>query len=407
MALVDSNTFIEPTAGTSLNTARSQFNNAIRSLLTNFRSSSPPANPNLTAAGDVIGEQDGMLFRMANSNVSALYISDSVNKKSSEIGGNFTRVGIGNRIENGIVSMVANVTHYEIGELTATVSGDAGLAGNARLYLVKANAGTASDFIDVGIPPTNGSVVNTMIAVGGVTADRINLNSPISINAAIPAVTSAPENRHNAHLKIASAAGTNTSILLGSANTTSNVSIVKLHGGVAEDAGLSVFDQSAKYAPVSANLLSQSTIQGTDTDVAPLMPAGSVIVWTTGSAPAGWLLCNGAAINRTTYAALFALIGTSYGVGNGSSTFNIPDTTDRMVTGAGANNAIASSSGRLRGTHQIITDSGTASITKGTIEVTVGAKDAGGQTVVNDVTAGGHTHTATLPILVMNYIIKT
>ena len=83
MALVDSNTFIEPTAGTSLNTARSQFNNAIRSLLTNFRSSSPPANPNLTAAGDVIGEQDGMLFRMANSNVSALYISDSVNKKSS------------------------------------------------------------------------------------------------------------------------------------------------------------------------------------------------------------------------------------------------------------------------------------------------------------------------------------
>jgi len=399
MALIDSNTFIEPTSGTSLNTARSQFNNAIRSLLTNFKSSSPPATTNISALGDTIGEQDGMLFRMANSNVSALYISDSVQKKSSEIGGNFTRAGIGNRIENGIVAMMANVTHYEIGELTATVTADAGLAGNARLYLVKANAGTSADFIDVGIPPTNGSVVNTMIAVGGVTADRLNLAGDV--------VTSAPANRQNAHLKVGSANGTNTSILLGSANTTSNVSLVKLHGGVAEDAGLSVFDQSSKYAPISANLLSQATIQGTDTDVAPLMPAGSVIVWATGSAPAGWLLCNGAAINRTTYSALFAIIGVTYGVGNGSTTFNVPDTTDRIVAGVGANNAIASSSGRLRGTHQIITDSGSAAITAGTLEVSVGAKDAGGQTVVNSINAGGHTHTATLPLVVMNYIIKT
>ena len=172
MALVDSNTFIEPTAGTSLNTARSQFNNAIRSLLTNFRSSSAPTTGNITAAGAGIGEQDGMLFRMANANVSALYISDSTHKKSSEIGGNFTRVGVGNRVENGIVAMMSNVTHYEIGELTATVSADVGLAANARLYLVKANNGTSADFIDVGIPPTNGSVVNTMIAIGGVTADR-------------------------------------------------------------------------------------------------------------------------------------------------------------------------------------------------------------------------------------------
>ena len=65
MALVDSNTFIEPTAGTSLNTARSQFNNAIRSLLTNFRSSSPPTTGNITASGSGIGEQNGMLFHMA------------------------------------------------------------------------------------------------------------------------------------------------------------------------------------------------------------------------------------------------------------------------------------------------------------------------------------------------------
>ena len=61
---------------------------------------------------------------------------------------------------------MSNVTHYELGELatTATKAGGAALISNARLYLNKGVTGTTSDFIDVGIPPTNGSVVNTMIA---------------------------------------------------------------------------------------------------------------------------------------------------------------------------------------------------------------------------------------------------
>jgi len=398
MALVDSNTFIEPTAGTSLNTARSQFNNAIRSLLTNFRSSSAPTTGNITAAGAGIGEQDGMLFRMANANVSALYISDSTHKKSSEIGGNFTRVGVGNRVENGIVAMMSNVTHYEIGELAATVSADVGLAANARLYLVKGNNNSSSDFIDVGIPPTNGSVVNTMIAVGGITADRLNLTADV--------VTSSPANRQNAHLKVGSADGTNTAILLGSANTTSNVSLVKLHGGIAEDAGVSIFDQNNKYAPLAANIISQSTIQGTDTDVAPLLPAGSIVGWGGLTAPSGWQLCDGSAINRTTFAALYAIISTRYGTGNGSSTFNVPDLQDRVLAGKGANNAVGSGGAKMFASHITPSGSATAVLTTGSIEVSVGAKDAGGQTVLNSVSAGGHTHNITQPVVVGNYIIK-
>ena len=399
MSLVDSNTYIEPTSGTSLNTARSQFNNAIRSLLTNFRSSSTPSTTNITASGAGIGEQDGMLFHMANSNVSALYISDSTHKKSSEVGGNFTRVGIGARVENGIVAMMANVTHYEIGELTTTVSADVGLAANARLYLAKGNAGTSADFIDVGIPPTNGSVVNTMIAIGGVTADRLNLAGDV--------VTSSPGNRQNAHLKVGSADGTNTSILLGSANATSNVSLVKLHGGIAEDAGLSIFDQNNKYAPVSANLVSQSTIQGTDTDVAPLLPAGSVIAWPSTTIPAGWLRCNGSTYNRTTYAALFAITSTNYGIGDGSTTFNVPDLRDRMIAGTGDNNGLANQNGSLASSSKVTTDSGSAALSTGTVEVSVGAKDAGGVTVINSITATGHTHGVTIPTSILTYIIKT
>ena len=400
MSLVDSNTYIEPTAGTSLNAARGQFNNSLRSLLTNFRSSGTPTTVNLTASGANIGEQDGMLYRHANANVNALYISDSGQVKDAPVGGNFTRVGIGNRVENGIVALMANSTHYEIGELVATVSADVGLASNARLYLNKSNNNTPADFVDVGIPPTNGSVVNTMIAIGGVTGDRVNF--------AFNSVTSSPGNRQNAHLKVGtSGAASNTSILLGSQNTTSNVSIVKLHGGVGKDAGISIFDQNNKYAPIAANIISQSTIQGTDTTVAPLLPAGSIIAWPAGAVPSGWLACDGTAVSRTTYAALFAVLSTDYGVGDGSTTFNLPDTSDRTIIGQGANNGRASQFGALAAASKITTDSGSATLSVGSLVVSVGAKDAGGVSVVNSVSSTGHTHTATIPSVCMTYIIKT
>ena len=77
MALQDSNTYIEPTAGTSLNASRTQFNNSLRSLLTNFRSSSPPATVNISASGEGISVPDGTIMHFANSNVNALFVSDS------------------------------------------------------------------------------------------------------------------------------------------------------------------------------------------------------------------------------------------------------------------------------------------------------------------------------------------
>lgn len=65
----------------------------------------------------------------------------------------------------------------------------------------------------------------------------------------------------------------------------------------------------------------------------PSVPAGSVIPYAGSTAPSGWLFCNGQAINRTTYSALFTTIGTTYGVGDGSLTFNIPDMRGRVPAG--------------------------------------------------------------------------
>lgn len=64
-------------------------------------------------------------------------------------------------------------------------------------------------------------------------------------------------------------------------------------------------------------------------------PIGAILAFGGATAPAGWLLCQGQAISRTTYAALFAAIGTAFGAGDGSTTFNIPDLREATTKGAG------------------------------------------------------------------------
>ena len=66
-----------------------------------------------------------------------------------------------------------------------------------------------------------------------------------------------------------------------------------------------------------------------------VVPAGTVIAFAANSTPDGFLLCNGATVSRTTYAELFSAIGTIYGSGDGSSTFNLPNLTDKFIQGSG------------------------------------------------------------------------
>ena len=61
---------------------------------------------------------------------------------------------------------------------------------------------------------------------------------------------------------------------------------------------------------------------------------GVVQLFAGSSAPNGWLICNGQAVSRTTYAALYAVIGTTYGAGDGSTTFNVPNLINRTVRGS-------------------------------------------------------------------------
>lgn len=67
-----------------------------------------------------------------------------------------------------------------------------------------------------------------------------------------------------------------------------------------------------------------------------LLPAGAVMAFAMNSAPSGWLAADGTAVSRSTYAALFAAIGTTHGAGNGSTTFNLPDLRGIFVRGSGS-----------------------------------------------------------------------
>jgi microcystin-dependent protein len=68
-----------------------------------------------------------------------------------------------------------------------------------------------------------------------------------------------------------------------------------------------------------------------------LLPAGAVQAFAMNSSPSGWLEANGSNVSRTTYAALFSAIGTTYGTGDGSTTFTLPDLRGYFVRGAGTN----------------------------------------------------------------------
>jgi len=166
-----------------------------------------------------------------------------------------------------------------------------------------------------------------------------------------------------------------------------------------------------------------------------LVPTGTVSAFAGSSAPTGYLLCDGSAVNRTTYAALFGVISDTYGIGDGSTTFNLPDLRGRVVAGMGESllGATADTLGEDNGTiastkthtlttaempsHQHKTDGtdsgdnhpvrrGSDAIIDGT-STSASADDAYYKAGSVTGTAGsGQAHNNVQPTIILNYIIK-
>lgn len=91
-----------------------------------------------------------------------------------------------------------------------------------------------------------------------------------------------------------------------------------------------------------------------DTTIHNVLPPGIIWAYSAAAAPSGFLLCDGAAVSRTTYAALFAVIGITYGSGDGSTTFNLPDLRQRFPLGkaaSGTGSTLGGTGGNIDHTH--------------------------------------------------------
>ena len=113
------------------------------------------------------------------------------------------------------------------------------------------------------------------------------------------------------------------------------------------------------------------------------VPTGGLLDFAGSSAPVGWLLCDGTEVSRATFAALFSVVGTTYGIGDGGTTFNLPDLRGRVVAGKDDMGGVAAN--RIT-----VAESGITGTTLG---------DAGGAESHALITAelASHTHTGTTP----------
>lgn len=147
------------------------------------------------------------------------------------------------------------------------------------------------------------------------------------------------------------------------------------------------------------------------------VPTGAITAYGGATAPTGYLLCDGTAVSRTTYAALFAITSTLYGVGDSSTTFNVPDMRGRVAVGKNA--ATFGTQGATGGeeTHALITAELAAHTHNANVYTTDSGSGVSGVLAGTQVTAGdllattstgsGTAHNNIQPYQVHQYIIKT
>jgi len=157
-------------------------------------------------------------------------------------------------------------------------------------------------------------------------------------------------------------------------------------------------------------------LNSTTVIAATAVPVGAVWPYAGATAPSGWLLARGQAVSRTDYDSLFDIIGTDYGVGDGSTTFNIPDIAGNVIVGLDTGDVAWDALNEKRGTqtHQLVIsempahfhDAGTAVPCKAESGYIVRDQSIPGTRDTSTV-GGDGTHNNIQPSIVLNYIIKT
>lgn len=125
----------------------------------------------------------------------------------------------------------------------------------------------------------------------------------------------------------------------------SDLRVLEVEYGTAPETGAVPIFDGAVWNPISFTTLFYS-----------LLPIGIYVPYGGGTAPDGWLFCDGSQVSRTTYALLFAVLSTTYGIGDGSTTFHLPDIRQKVPMGlaaSGTGSTRGASGGSVDHTHTV------------------------------------------------------
>ncbi len=188
---------------------------------------------------------------------------------------------------------------------------------------------------------TTGSVTADILGTGAVTSAKILDGTIVAGDLASDSVTTIKITDQNVTLaKIVNATGASKVMVRGSAGGAGVWQEGSVDASTIELNGTSL---RVKASGITSNELGSNavtTVKITDANVTDaklaavsLVPVGTIIDYGGSSTPTGWLLCDGSAVSRTTYSALFTAIGITWGPGNGTTTFNVPDLRGRSTFG--------------------------------------------------------------------------
>ena len=172
---------------------------------------------------------------------------------------------------------------------------------------------------------------------------------------------------------------------------------------------------------VTGTLTASSTVTLVNATI-DILPAGMVMAFASHASIVGWLLCDGAAVSRTTYVTLFNTLGTGYGVGDGSTTFNLPNMSRRVIMGSGGtatatiSNVLGSTGGAETHTltaaqmpshdHTYARSYGGSTFTTDNVAGLTAISTVPIVTTLSGSAGGGGGHNNVQPCMVMIYMIK-
>jgi len=326
---------------------------------------------------------------------------------------------------------------YTVDPSTDTLTIIPNMTGSEDIVVIQRGFGVAV----TGTVGTNslvdGSVTNPKLAAGSVTSDKISTtdtNFNVQSDGKVGIGTTNPgktlhiaANGH--HIALEDTDGTAGSKMVGIYNNNQQLHLGRYSDDNFNDFTTDLFIDSIGNVGIGTttpthdldvvgdvNITGDYKVNGTNLQT---VPTGTVSAFAGSAAPTGYALCDGSPVNRTAQASLFGVIGTTYGAGDGSTTFNLPDLRGRVVAGMGESllGATADTLGGTGGakTHTLTVSempshnhSAGLSSASGTLQYP-GVIGGGNQLISANTTntGGDQPHNNVQPTIILNYIIKT